>query len=100
MSEIPSEPCKRCRIDVAGENVYLTISDTSIIAHFPNESGHENKDYKALLNLCCRLMSKLRNGVEMSWEDLAVRCVRSGVGHHSIADEIAKAIRDSQGGKK
>ena len=97
MAEIESEPCKRCRISLAGENIYLTISDTSIIAHFPQEGAYQNKDFKALLNFCCRLMSKARSGVPMSWEDIAERAVRSGVGHHSVTDDIAKSLREMNG---
>ena len=96
MSEIPSEPCKRCRITCQGENYYLTISERAILSHFPAEGGIEGKDMKALLNFCCRLMSKLVVGQPMTWEDIAERAVRSGVGHKCITDEIAKAIRETQ----
>jgi hypothetical protein len=92
MSEIPYEHCRRHRIKVIGENYYLTVSDMAIMAHYPAEGGYENKDMKALLNFCCRLASKHRAAGSMTWYDIALHATRSGVGHRSITDDIARAI--------
>lgn len=92
MAEIESSPCKRGRFTFDDESWYITITDTSIMAHFPEEGGYKHKDIKSLLNLCCRLMSKLRDGRPMTWEAMAERAVRSGVGHKCLTDDLAAAI--------
>jgi hypothetical protein len=97
MSEIPYEYCRRYRSKALAENCYLTISDTAIMAHFSAEGGYENKDMKALLNFCCRLASKHRAAGSMTWADIALHATRSGVGHRSITDDIARAIIDFAG---
>lgn len=94
--EIPYEDCKRCRIDFLGENAYTTISEDSAMIHFVSEGGYENKDAKALLNLCFRSITKNRKGVVMSWEEIAEMAVKSGIGHKCVTDEIARAIRECQ----
>jgi hypothetical protein len=96
MAEIESVPAKRARFQFEDENFYLTITDDSVIAHFPAEGSYKNKDIKALLNFCCRLMSKLRDGKPMTWEQIAERATRSGVGFNSIVDELARVIRECQ----
>ena len=94
MAEIPYHDCKRGRFTFDGESWYLTISDTSVMAHFPEEGSVKNKDVKALVNALCRMMSKVAGGEQMAWSDIAERLTRSGVGFSCITDSIAKSIRD------
>ena len=92
MAEIPYHDCKRGRFTFDGESWYLTISETSVMAHFPEEGSVKNKDMKALVNALCRMMSKVKSGGVMTWAEIAERLTRSGVGFSCITDSIAKAI--------
>ena len=86
-----SENCTRKRIELFGENAYLTIGKYRIMAHFPNESSYKNKDFKAMLNLNCRLMSKARTA-GISWRIIIKQLRDVNIGLPVVTDKVADAI--------
>jgi hypothetical protein len=62
MSEIPSEPCKRHKAVVFGENIYLIIGDNFVMSKVPYENRPESHKLRVSSDEMCNVITKSMGG--------------------------------------
>lgn len=89
---IDEQPCRRYRIRLKGQKHYISIGDSFMMFHAPNEGDPNNSFEYSLINAICRLASRSRN-YGMTWGEVAYQIGAATVGYCPINEEIKKVIQ-------
>jgi hypothetical protein len=83
----------RHRIKRKNQNYYISITESGIMFHAPNEGDLQFQDEYSAINTICRLVSKLR-GMGTSWEDIVRQLDAGSMGNQNTWSAlIVKVIR-------
>jgi len=91
-NEIEEEPAKKYKIRESGEHWYLVFSQFAMMSFYPDETGSDNKDLKALLNFACRISSKALSKKPVTLKIVEEQLRKSSYGLKCITDKIADAL--------